>query len=108
MSGPADPSEDFVATLLAVLQMHVHGIDEAAMLRVEQAVRTDYGGERVYIHREGWFDRSQRDAKIRAERQAGRSIRWLAGHYSLGVATVHEILSSGGDSRGGLAARNRT
>lgn len=46
----------------------------------------------MYIHREGWFDRAQRDAKIRAERQAGRSIRWLAGHYSLGVATVHEIL----------------
>lgn len=95
MSGPADPSEDFVATLLAVLQMHVHGIDEEAMLRVEQAVRTDYGGEHVYIHRQGWFDRSQRDAKIRAERAAGRSIRELARDYGLGVATVHEIIIGG-------------
>lgn len=95
MSGAADPSEDFVATLLDVLRMHVHGIDEEAMLLVEEKLRADYGGERIYIHREGWFDRAQRDAKIRAERQAGRSIRWLAGHYSLGVATVYDILQAG-------------
>lgn len=91
MSGAADPTEDFVAAVLEAISLHIQLAPEQA-LRIEERLRQDYGGERVYIHREGWFDRAQRDAKIRAERRAGRSIRWLAGHYSLGVATVHEIL----------------
>jgi Mor family transcriptional regulator len=94
VSGAADPTEDFVASVLEAISLHIKLAPEQA-LRIEERLRSDYGGERVYIHREGWFDRGQRDAKIRAERQAGRSIRWLAGHYSLGVATVHEILSGG-------------
>jgi Mor family transcriptional regulator len=94
VSGAADPTEDFVASVLEAIGQHIKLAPEQA-LRIEERLRADYGGERVYIHREGWFDRAQRDAKIRAERQAGRSIRWLAGHYSLGVATVHEILNGG-------------
>lgn len=91
MSGAADPSEDFVASVIEAITLHI-ALSPQQVLSIEERLRADYGGERVYIHRQGWFDRAQRDAKIRAERQAGRSIRWLAGHYSLGVATVHEIL----------------
>lgn len=93
MSGAADPADDFVGTLLDVLRMHVHGIDEEAMARVEEAVRSDWGGQKVYIHRAGWFDRAERDQAIRAARRAGRSLRWLAARYCLGKSRIEQILA---------------
>lgn len=92
MSGAADPADDFVGTLLDVLRMHVHGIDEEAMRQIEEQIRADYGGDRIYIARVGWYDRGERDRAIRADHRAGRSLRWLAARYCLGKSTVQAIV----------------
>lgn len=90
-----DPSEDFVADILRVVAANTGTIDTAAAQRIETELRTQYGGERIYIHREGWFDRSERDQRIRAERAAGASVRSIAKRYTLSASTVHAICGDG-------------
>lgn len=91
MASPRDASEDFVADVLRVVQQCSGALDAVAIGQIEAQIRSQYGGERVYIHREGWFDRAQRDQRIREERIAGASVRQLAKRYLLSVSTVHSI-----------------
>lgn len=86
-----DPSEDFVAQLLALVQFHIGGVDHVVAMRLEEQIRQQFGGERVYVHRAGWFDQIERDARIREERSQGRSLGWLSIRYALSRSQVRRI-----------------
>ena len=95
MASPRDPSEDFVADVLRVVQTCAGRLQPEHIERIEAEIRSQYGGERVYIHREGWFNRTERDQRIRNERSGGASVRALSRKYVLSVSTVHAILGDG-------------
>jgi Mor family transcriptional regulator len=86
-----DPSEDFVAQLVELIARCVGGFEEQLASQIEEQIRDAYGGERVYIHRAGWFNKAQRDQAIREERARGRSLGWLAARFSLPRSTVRRI-----------------
>lgn len=86
-----DRSEDFVAQLLVLLSQHIGGFEEQLATVIEEQIRDQFGGERVYVHRAGWFDQPQRDAQIRMEREQGRSLGWLASRYAISRSQVRRI-----------------
>lgn len=91
MTSPKDQAEDFVAALVAIIQACTGGLEDQIALQIEEQIRCDFAGERVYIHRAGWFNRDERDQAIRHERAAGASVRQLARRYTLSVSTVQSI-----------------
>lgn len=101
MSGPRDPSEDFVPQLLAIFARCAGGFDEQLAQTIEEQIRDEFGGERVYVHRSGWANLEQRDSAIRAEREAGRSLAFLALKYGLSRSSIHKICAPAG--QGGAA-----
>lgn len=93
-TAPRDPADDFVSYLVALLGRLHGGMEEQLLAELEDQIRQDFGGDRVYIPRVPWFDREDRDRRIRADRKAGRSLRWLAVRYCLGKSTIEEIVRS--------------
>lgn len=102
MSAVRDRGDDFVTRLVELLRQCAGGFEEqlAAQTveqlakRFEETVREEEGGQPVYIHRVGWFNRSERDEAIRADARSGRSIRWIANRYCLSKSVVHEIVKA--------------
>ena len=91
MTAPRDRSDDFVATLLALIAKCTGGIEDQHAICIEEQIRADFGGDHIYIHRAGWFNRAERDAQIRADAKA-RSSGWLSRPYCLSRAHVHRSL----------------
>jgi len=100
MSAVRDRGDDFVARLVQLLRECAGGfeeqfarqVEEQLVPRLEEKVREEEGGQSVYIHREGWFDRVERDQQIVDYARNGRSIRWIANRFCLSKSMIHLIL----------------
>ena len=56
-------------------------------------IQKEFAGEMVYFALSAWVDRPARDAAIRDERRAGRSLGWIAATYCLSRVRVHQIVN---------------
>lgn len=75
-------------------------IPKAILKAVEQDIRKDWGGDRVYIkiHGDDAADRlSERDARIRRDHHRGERVPLLAIRYGICEKRVRQILQCGGD-----------
>lgn len=91
-----EPSEDFVLCLVDLLAECGIAMDAPLRRRFEQRVRQEFGAQSVYIQRLGPTCRSERDARIKADRSAGKRLRQIAKAHGVSLGTVHNVLSAGG------------
>jgi len=105
MSGARDPADDMVGWLVELfdelaLQYRRSGAPAGAVnteqlgrLRAEldDRIRSNWGGQLVYIHRAAWNDREQRDTLIRSDRANGISLRDTALKYGVSRTQVRRI-----------------
>lgn len=105
MSGARDPADDMVGWLVELfdelaMQYRRSGAPAGAVsaeqlgrLRAEldDRIRSNWGGQLVYIHRVAWNDREQRDALIRADRVNGFSQREISLKYNVSRVQVRRI-----------------
>lgn len=89
------PTDDPVLRLLDIIASCTGGFDEQLARQIEDQVRGEFGGGRIYIARERWTDKSSRDREIRAHSEAGRSLGWLSVRYLLSRSQVRRILAEG-------------
>ena len=68
--------------------------DKAAAERVVDAILDHFGGNQIWVPNRSNYRRSQRDAAIRADHQAGMAKREIVRKYALSVPTVRRILAS--------------
>ncbi len=62
---------------------------------IEREIRRDYGGEQVYIPKDGdraMTEISMRNAAIRADRHKGESVQLLMRRYNISRRRIYEIL----------------
>lgn len=105
MSGARDPADDMVAWLVELfdelaLQYRRSGApsgavdaEQLARLRaqLDEQIRSQWGGQDVYIHRAAWNDRIERDNAIRADRANKVSLRDIALKYGVSRTQVWRI-----------------
>ena len=91
-----EPSEDVVLCLIDLLAQCGVAMDASLQRRFEQRVRQEFGAQSVYIHRLGPTCRSERDARIKADRSTGKCLRQIAKVHGVSLGTVHNVLSASG------------
>lgn len=73
----------------------VAGAPNRPLEDLEQEIRRDYGGERVYVPKDGdkaQTEISMRNAAIRADYRRGESIALLIRRYRISRQRVHQIV----------------
>lgn len=69
--------------------------DKKLLAQIEQDIRRDYGGERVYVPKDGdkaQTEISMRNAAIRADYRRGESVALLIRRYRISRQRVHQIV----------------
>lgn len=92
-----DCADDIVADVLQRVAETVGGIAPALLLKVEEQVRRDWGGERPYIVKSGEtgrLERARREAAILADYQRGERPALLARRWGVSVRHVHRIIKA--------------
>ncbi|MFK2904567.1 hypothetical protein ISP17_11375 [Dyella ginsengisoli] len=90
------PHLDLLSDIFQRLQARMRKVPNQVIEEVEQEVRDDWGGERVYIPRRGETGRmqmEQRNRAIRADYHRGERAELLARRYGISIKRVRQIVS---------------
>lgn len=87
---------DIIRQFIDLLYVKIpHAIDEHVARELEETLRMDFGGERVYVPRDGDKDRdeiSMRNAAIRRDWQNGERVELLMRRYGLSRQRIYQIV----------------
>ena len=98
---PAEPTPaayepsatDIISDLLSQVQAMAPEFSVALAAQIERDAREKWGGDRIYVQRNGGT-LSHRNAAIRREHQAGERIALLSRRHRLSAARLWQIINS--------------
>lgn len=87
---------DIIRHMIDLLYIKIpHAIDEHIARELEEMLRMDFGGERVYVPKDGDKDRaeiSMRNAAIRRDFRCGERVELLVRRYGISRQRVYQIV----------------
>ncbi len=91
MGGPAVRDGDIVTELLGLVEAHCVGVDPAALARIEQQFRNEWGGQRVYIVRDP--NREARQAAALQDWHNGVPISVASDAHGIDRSTLYRLIN---------------